>query len=144
MSAPRLIEKRLLWATVASTLMFILYLRWQYIVTGVNWDVRTNWIYFHSFIIYIAITATMYSVVSLINVLVTAVRKRGVHDDVVGFFGGIVFTSGMGRFASTIFHLTLDGKLVEEVNGEYIQVDIPGLGVAAVLAIVGLILIVKG
>jgi len=147
MATPRLIEKRLLWAAVVGFLAWLLSIYAVFRFHFVDLSNMTGWVYVQYAISYIVFTALFYSLISLVNTFTTLISNRAVHDDVVAVIGGPLFATGLARFNSeVVFHLALDGRLVEEVNGSYqpVQIGVVDLAVIAVLIVVGLILMVKG
>lgn len=97
----------------------------------------TWWIFVSYFFSWVSWFGAAFAVISLINVLAEAVITRGLHDHVVGIFGGLLFWIG-----TDTVNILLIPLAIEEVYLESIGLEVLGLG--ALFTVVGMILMVKG
>ena len=136
MAAPRLIEKRLLWATVLGLVVHIGIIAWIIVTEGTLIGAGG----YESFVVsqtilFLTIFAVSYSLMSLINVGRCLVKENGIHNDAVGVIGGIVLAAGFQ------FTLAATAPILFELERPF---PIEIVMIATVLTLVGMVLVVKG
>jgi hypothetical protein len=124
MSTPRLIEKRFLWTSVLTAVVVGITIYTNFIVG----EPETNLVWRPLAITGLMFGGGFYSLLSLVNVAYCLVSKGGIHDDVIGFLGGLVFGFG----ATGLTFVTIG------------EVQIRGLVVVTVVLLIGLTMMVKG
>jgi hypothetical protein len=124
MSTSRLIEKRFLWAGVLTLIIvgISVYLRAK------GNDLGNSPLWRPLAIIALTYGGGFYSFLSLVNVAYCLVSRGGIHDDVIGFLGGLIFAFG----AISLTFVSMG------------EVQITMLGLVAVILVIGLTMMVKG
>jgi len=97
----------------------------------------TWWILVSYFFSWVSWFGAAFSLISLINVLAELVMSRGMHDHIVGFFGGLLFWFGVD-----VVNILIIPLAIEEVYLEALGIEVLGLG--ALFTLVGMTLMVKG